>query len=261
MLKSPLFPTLSATAVILGLSTAQAGWSVSHGDLGAGAKTCFSGTLGDLGETPASLSLDVTANAKCRTKTVAGVPMIGTKAGAKGEIDALGGFMRFEFGASVILSSLEVASLFPRGEKGEKRNEQAVAKIFKGETLIDSFVLEATDLFTASWSGEGGVTNLSPARDGKKDGKGVKKGAGHWRIAGDNIFGARFDTLVLTGGAATGFKKKGSDFGFVRLSGALADGSAAPRLAASATSVSEPGAIALLAIGLIGLCSARRIAA
>ena len=159
-------------------------------------------------------------------KTVNGVTAIGiNKGNVSGEIDG-NEKMKFAFDQGMIIDEITIAFLFDDGQFGDQPAE--VARISTDQL---TGILSVTGPTTATWTANGTVQNLSVA---------TERGAGVWRVFGEDLFGGAITTLELSSGNP-GNKARHGDFSFVSLGG---------------TVIPAPGSVALLGMG--GLLAARR---
>jgi hypothetical protein len=142
-----------------------------------------------------------------------------------GEVDG-DEYLAFTFSAPVFITGIELGHLFATGNAGDGVNEGASVWTDAGEA---SFVV--TSGTTGSWTGPGGVSNLSPGLNGS---------SGRWAITGDSIFAAPVTQVVLRAGNGGELASLG-DFSFVSM---------------SFRAVPTPGALALLGLG--GLIAGKR---
>ena len=163
-------------------------------------------------------------------ETHAGFSSAGISGGYEGgEIDLDGEAIVFEFDEPQRVTSLVLGNLFVAGEHDDSENERALVRVVFAAGLSADYVLAVTGSVTASFSGSGTVSNLSPALFGS---------AGVFEIT--DPFGAAAVTSIslLPTGPVTPKDMRNNDYGFVSLRTEI---------------VPEPGTIHLLSAGLVGL--------
>lgn len=179
------------------------------------------------------------ANATFLKKSQAGYTGVGVTNGrTNGELD-IGETISGTFTNNMQINSFTLGLLFDGPEYGDV-NEVATVSIFNGSSwLMGSLVALNTN--TASWSFGGNTTNIT-AISSASNGLG-----GVWRI--DNPFATTIGSKIVFGasygvcGSAGGACNNQSDYTINQVDYA---------------SVPEPSALALLAVGMIGLSIARR---
>jgi len=191
---------------------------ITHNDLTNGAQTANLSAAGGVTVTSTSRTF--------QAKTTSGFTAVGVKGGAvSGEIDGSESIL-FSFDGPVVVNAIEVGYLYTAGNYGDTWDESA-RFVVNDEFVFD---LTATGATSATWTGAGTVENLS---------EGVQGQRGHWRVWGDDLFGA-VTSLEMMGGNI-GDRGAYSDFSFVSMSTAT---------------VPAPGAIAMLGLG--GAIAGRR---
>jgi hypothetical protein len=168
-------------------------------------------------------------------KVIAGYDVAGVLGGYEnGEIDLADEYMTITYDEAQTITSLDLGLLFAAFEEDDLYNEQAlvIATLADGSTL--SYTLAVTGGTTASWSGPGTVTNVSPATFGN---------AAVWSLA--NPFGAAAVTAVRLEGSGPALPAdyRNNDYGLVSI---------------ASTPVPEPGTLSLMGVGLAGLALAGR---
>lgn len=179
------------------------------------------------------------ADATFLKKSQDGYTGVGVTGGStNGELD-IGETISGTFTNNMQISSFTLGLLFDGPEYGDV-NEVANVSIFDGSSWLMG-TLVALDTSTANWTFGGNtstITAISPASDGK---------GGVWKI--DNPFATTITSKIVFGasygvcGTAGGACNNQSDYTIDQISYA---------------SVPEPSALALLAVGIIGLGVARR---
>ncbi|MCC6641356.1 MAG: PEP-CTERM sorting domain-containing protein [Deltaproteobacteria bacterium] len=168
-------------------------------------------------------------------KVIAGYDVAGVLGGwESGEIDLDDESITITYDEAQTINSLDLGLLFAALEEDDLYNEQAmvIATLSDGSSV--SYTLSVIDGTTASWSGPGTVTNVSPATFGN---------AAVWSLS--SPFGAAaVVSLELVGyGPALPETYRNNDYGLVSV---------------TSTPVPEPGMMSLMGLGLAGLAFAGR---
>jgi hypothetical protein len=217
---------ISLSAVLgLGLAPISAGaFTIGASDLTSNQSSV------DLGFATVSAAPGVFAH-----KSVAGYDVVGVAGGYEGgEIDLASEAIDFHFATAQTMNELSLGLLFAAGEHDDAYNEQALVRVSFADGSSADYVLAVVDATTATWSGSGSVTTLSPATFGN---------AGVFSIS--NPFGtaAVNGITLLPIGPALPANMRNNDYGFVGL---------------STTPVPEPGTLVLMGMGLAGLAMSGR---
>lgn len=181
------------------------------------------------GALPSGLGTYSTGYGRIAYKTVGSVTGAGIKDGyVSGEIDGKGPeYIKFTFTTPQYVESLLLAFLYPSGQFGDAVNEAARLVVGAPGGGSTTYWLTATGFTSCTWTGTGSCSNVVAAK--------APAGA-LWRL--DNPFAGPISWLTLTV-ASSGSSSK-SDYSFVSMA------------------VPEPGALAILGIGLLGGGIARR---
>ena len=170
-------------------------------------------------------------NGPFASKTVAGYKSTGVGGGLEGgEIDLHGEIITFVFAQPQSITKLVLANLYAAHEHDDAYNEQALIRVtFAGGGGAD-YVLSLTSATTATFTGPGTVTNLSP---------GLFTGGGAWKLT-DPFGSAAVKTIQLLAiGPPQPEDMRNNDYGFHSMYSVVA--------------IPEPGGLALVSAGLGGL--------
>lgn len=98
-------------------------------------------------------------------KTQDGFTGVGVSGKTAGEID-IGESITGSFSQNIIITNISLGLLFDGPEYGDVQETAKITATFLGGATKDYF-LTATGLTTATWTGLGSVTNISPAANGQ----------------------------------------------------------------------------------------------
>jgi hypothetical protein len=214
-----------STVLGLGLAPMSAGaFTINASDLTGNQSSV------DLGFATVSAAPGVFAH-----KSSSGYDVVGVGGGLEGgEIDLASEAIEFSFSEAQIMTELNLGLLFVAGEHDDAYDEQALVRVSFADGSSADYVLAVIDATTASWTGGGVVTNLSPATFGD---------AGVFSIS--NPFGTAAVSAItlLPTGPALPEDMRNNDYGFVSL---------------STRPVPEPGTLVLMSAGLAGLAMSGR---
>lgn len=214
-----------STVLGLGLAPMAAGaFTINGSDL-----TVYQSSV-DLGFATVSATPGLFAH-----KSVAGYDVVGVSGGYEGgEIDLASESIAFHFTEAQTMTELNLGLLFVAHEQDDAYNEQALVRVAFADGSSADYTLSVIDATTATWSGSGTVTNLSPATFGSAGVFSISNPFGNAAITGI--------TLLPTGPALPA-DMRNNDYGFVGL---------------STRPVPEPGTIVLMSMGLAGLAMSGR---
>lgn len=171
------------------------------------------------------------------THTDQGISGRGILGGAAGGEIGVGETLVMDLGASYTIKSFQLGLVYDGPEFGDP-NEVAQVSFFDGaNSSLGAYTLTITGTTTASWTGPGTVSNLSPAD---------QPGAGHWKVDDLNIANvSKIEFTALSQCFVRSVQGCSNDSDFI---------------VTSVTAVPEPGTYAMFLAGLgaLGFIAKRR---